>query len=388
MSTIAWFRPGPPDVANPLDDLGAVILALRERHTIEVIDRRRAHDFVWMSPRGAYDVCVYELDNTPGHEFIWPYLAHFPGVVALRSTILHDSRADSLVRHQRGKDYAAEMAFNGAGCRTTTFWRAPRGTWPMLREPLLASRVVVVSDPALVENLEKEYPGARVRYAPVGVLEPDGSGGGHTASNGSDVVSFGVLDTSRAAAVQRAAHRAERMGVRMKLISNANPASVSREADVVIALRWPSSGEPLTHARLGMAAAKPVIVSETFATAAWPALDPQTWQPRDPGSDAAPIVVSVDPRDEEHSLMLAMRRLASDAELRSDLGAAARAWWQQHATVAHAARAWEEILLEASTLAPPERPADWPAHLSADGSEHAREVLRAFGASVDFLSSG
>jgi hypothetical protein len=74
-----------------------------------------------------------------------------------------------------------------------------------------------------------------------------------------------------------------------------------------------------------MAARKPVIVLETTTTAEWPALDPQTWRPRGFSSDP-PIVVSLDPRDEEHSLVLAIQRLSTDAALRWRLGDAAHAW--------------------------------------------------------------
>jgi hypothetical protein len=77
-----------------------------------------------------------------------------------------------------------------------------------------------------------------------------------------------------------------------------------------------------------MAARKPLIVLETTSTADWPALDPQTWQPRGFGTDA-PIVVSLDPRDEEHSLVLAIQRLSKDAALRVRLASAAHEWSQR-----------------------------------------------------------
>jgi hypothetical protein len=79
-----------------------------------------------------------------------------------------------------------------------------------------------------------------------------------------------------------------------------------------------------------MSAHKPLIVLETTSTADWPALDPQTWQPRGFTLDP-PIVVSIDPRDEEHSLMLAIRRLSNDAALRQRLADAAYAWATSHA---------------------------------------------------------
>src|SRR5687767_10907742 len=100
-----------------------------------------------------------------------------------------------------------------------------------------------------------------------------------------------------------------------------------READVIVSLPWPVTGEAYTSALAAMAARKPVIVLETTSTAEWPALDPQTWQPRGFSPDA-PIVVSLDPRDEEHSLVLAIQRLSSDSDLRAQLADAAYAWWE------------------------------------------------------------
>ena len=58
----------------------------------------------------------------------------------------------------------------------------------------------------------------------------------------------------------------------------------------------------------------------------------------------------------------------------------------QHATVDHVVRAWRSILQEAASLAPPPRPDNWPRHLTADGTERARDLLGEFGATVDFLT--
>jgi hypothetical protein len=126
-------------------------------------------------------------------------------------------------------------------------------------------------------------------------------------------------------------------------------------------------------------------VLETEITAGWPALDPQTWQPRG-WSNQTPIVISIDPRDEEHSLSLALRRLATEPALRDALGSAAHEWWRRHATLDHAVQAWRSILAEAVTATPTSRPSNWPTHLTADGTERARELLSEFGATVDFLT--
>jgi hypothetical protein len=138
------------------------------------------------------------------------------------------------------------------------------------------------------------------------------------------------------------------------LLADRTPDQVLREADVIVSVPWPWTGQPATEALAAMAAGMPVVILETAGTADWPALDPQTWQRRGRTRDA-PVAVSVDPLDEEHSLMLAVRRLSTDAALRTDLGAAAKAWWRTHATPGHAAADWERILSEATR--PPIRPA-------------------------------
>jgi hypothetical protein len=187
---------------------------------------------------------------------------------------------------------------------------------------------------------------------------------------------LGLLDPGRLDLVERAARRARDAGMAVGVITD-EPARVLRDADLIVATEWPPARGAPTAALLGMAAVKPVVVLEVEATAGWPALDPQTWQPRG-WSGASPIVVSIDPRDEEHSLLLAVRRLAADAPLRARLAAAGHAWWREHATIDHAVRAWEQLLADAAATAAP------PRH-GQDHSDGLRATLAEFGVQVDFL---
>jgi hypothetical protein len=372
---LAWFRPAHPNGADPLDDSGALVEALRASHQIDVITAALAHDFVWMHYRHPYDLCVFELDNTPAHQFIWPYLFHYGGVTMLRTLMLNESRASALAERLRGDDYRAEFEFSGDA--------------RLLRAPLLASRAVVVAHEVTAAALQEEYPEARVRYAPSAVQGVQGVQGVQKVQRvqraTSGVVTIGVLGaTNQSDVIQRACQRACDAGAPVTLIDEQPPDVVLREADIVIAVRWPMSGEPETAALAAMAAGTPVVVMETEVTADWPAYDPQTWRPRGTAG-GGPIAVSIDPRDEEHSLMVAIRDLARDPTLRQELGAAAQAWWRAHATVEQSAAEWERIIEEARTLEPPRRPAGWPAHLTADGTEKARAILRDTGGTVDFL---
>jgi hypothetical protein len=364
---LAWFRPA-THVPDRLDDTAALVRALASEHDIHVVDEARAHDFIRLDFRTPFDRCVFELANTPEHAYIWPYLLHVPGVLRLRSLTLHESRTDALRRQHRESDRMKELAFSD---------------WDLVGAPILGSRLTVVSDAYSVARLQRSYPEARIRHAPLGL----GSDPLHDATQGIESRREGGLTLiaapGRATVIGRAVARARDAGAHLDLMTDAPPDRVLDEADVIVAMTWPPADE-LTLAIAGMAAGKALVVFETEHTAGWPSLDPQTWQPRGWTSDR-PIVVSVDPRDEEHSLSLALRRLANDSALRHELGTAAHAWWHQHATVDNAVLAWRSILAEAAAIPPPTRPQNWPRHLTADGTERAREIFAEFGATVDFL---
>ncbi|HEY6509410.1 MAG TPA: hypothetical protein VIY56_15425 [Vicinamibacterales bacterium] len=367
------------DGQEDTDHLAHVIAGLRAVHAITVVSERVAHDFVWQHARGIFDLCVYELDNTPRHQYMWPYLINYAGVLALQSATVHDSRRARLVHEGRLADYATEIAFAGGPKHVRPPWHMARGVWPMLRVPVTASRLTAVTDPALVENLRTSFPEACVRLLNVGVQAPRVT----APISAEPAVVVAIVEPSRLEVVARAIARVRADG--LLLDSRASSTAEAAAADVVVAVRWPLHGAPLVSALSGMAAARPVIVAETSTTAAWPALDPQTWRARDVGRGAVPIVVSIDPRDEEHSLVLALRRLVVDATLRTDLGNAAQAWWATHATTDHAVASWQAVLDEGRSLTPRSRPEGWPRHLDADGSELARRLLAEGGVDLDAI---
>ena len=366
------------------DHLAAVIAGSSALHTISAVSERDAHDFVWQHARGAFDLCVYELDNTPRHQYMWPYLLNYPGVLALQSATVHDSRRARLVHEGRLADYASEIAFAGGPKHVRPPWHMARGTWPMLRVPVTASRVTAVADPALAESIGTTFPEARVRLLDVGVPAPRAMAA--PSREPATPIVVAVVEPARLEIVARAVERVRADGLLLECRSAS--ATDAASADVVVAVRWPLHGTPLVSALSAMAAARPVIVAETSTTAAWPALDPQTWRARDAGRGATPIVVSIDPRDEEHSLVLALRRLAVDATLREDLGGAAHAWWASHATLDHAIASWQAVLEEGLSLPPRPRPDGWPPHLDADGSALARRLLAESGVDYEAIVRG
>jgi hypothetical protein len=258
-----------------------------------------------------------------------------------------------------------------------------------LRVAALTSRAVVVADHRFAERLKQRFPSSNVRYAPAfaGIPRSPGAHVSMAPTHGvSDAtrtrpVNFAVYDRRgrRGRLIDRAFDRARTAGATFEVLERDATTGVLERSDVVIAPAWPPFHSALTPLLAAMAAGKAVITIEAETTAEWPAIDPQTWRPRDLAVGNAPVAVTVDPRDEEHSLMLAIRKLSADAALREQLGRAAREWWEAHATPARAASAWAAVLQEATTPSAPPRPDDWPKQFLSDGTELARDIRSEFG---------
>ncbi len=103
------------------------------------------------------------------------------------------------------------------------------------------------------------------------------------------------------------------------------------------------------------------------------------------------IAVAIDILDEDHSLAIAMRRLALDAGLRADLGAAARRHWAAGHTVAHMVDDYEQAIAAAAAtpaVVPAERAGrPLPPHVTVDGTARVRRLAAEVGVAVDFLRS-
>ena len=71
---------------------------------------RSAHDFVWEHHTRPYDLTIYQLGNSSHHDYQWPYLFRYPGMVVLHDAHLHHARAACLLRTFRAADYRIEFA--------------------------------------------------------------------------------------------------------------------------------------------------------------------------------------------------------------------------------------------------------------------------------------
>jgi glycosyltransferase involved in cell wall biosynthesis len=197
-------------------------------------------------------------------------------------------------------------------------------------------------------------------------------------------------------------------------VADEDLASILAAVDVCLCLRWPSARETSAAWLRCLAAGRPTVVTELPHTVDAPALDPRDWSilpaalppddrarpSGDPVSgdepDAAappvaeePVCVAVDILDEDHSLTLALDRLAADQALRVRLGAAARARFERHHTVAHMVDDYRRLIervriLDASRRIARTR-ATWPAHLRTGWTDRVRTLLADFDVRMDFL---
>jgi glycosyltransferase involved in cell wall biosynthesis len=402
-----------------------------------------AHAFLPAHRRTPYDLVVYQLGNARCHDFMWPYLVRWPGLVVLHDGQLHHARARALLAEDREGDYRDELArahpdapaaladFAVAGLTGSPYY-----LWPMRRVPIDASRAVAVHNPRLAAELAGEHPETAVVALPMGtrdvaprrpptlprrVLRWVDEGDGPTFA------AFGlVTQEKRVPEVLRAFAELRTLVPRARLLLVGETASfydVAADlanlgltdevevtgwvdeadldgwlalADICLCLRWPTARETSASWLRALAAGRPTVITDLADLVDVPSIDPRSWTlmlaPRDPADVASPrdwrrgVAVAIDILDEAHSLGLAMRRLAHDHGMRRTLGANARAWWEAHHTLDHLAAGYQQAFA-AALAAPADPPArrHLPAHVLDEGVDHARALVAPFGVEVDLL---
>lgn len=371
---ISWFRPDPPTNDAVRDTIGHLIAGLGGRHDIRIVTPGSAHDEVWRFRRGLVDLAVYELTGTRGDAWLWPYLVRFPGLALVLGRRTGAGHRADLVHRGLREDADAEVAFVRASAEGT------------LAIPLRCSRGVAVMAGAAADpgrDMPDSPPGSHVWTFHPAMAKPvvdrlPGTGALHAGLIAPDAVTRGVAD--------RALARTRATGAAVELVVADDAAGVLARADVVVSIAWPPPGAPAGDVLAAQALGLPAIVMESPDTAHLPALDAQTWQPRDRGPGApSPVAVSLDPRDQEHSLMLALRQLAADGQARTALGEAAADRWARLHEPSVAAEAFAPILEAARRTTPPALPSNWPAHFRADASATARRILAEFDQTVDIF---
>jgi glycosyltransferase involved in cell wall biosynthesis len=390
---------------------------------------RSAHDFVWRQRQAPYDLSVYQLGNSSHHDYLWPYLFRYPGLAVLHDAHLHHARAAALLRQRRADDYRAEFAANQPGVSADAAELAIAGfhshlhyQWPFTRLIVSASRVTAVHSRAVRDELRADLPDATIEYIRLGHGAPLAASvvGDRRAMArdkyriAQDAVVFGcfggltpekripqilsafeaTLHWAPAAILMLVGSPAEhydaaadvaRRRLRDRVVMTGY---VEREqeltdciaaCDVTLNLRWPTAREISGPWLRCLAAGTATIIIDLAHTADVPAVDPRTWT--NTASDrTAPVAVAIDIMDEDHSLRLAMRRLAVDGALRETLGAAGRAYW--HTAHSHAAMLedYRRLIPIAAHTAVPDSPL--PPHTTDDESGVMTSILSEFGVPV------
>jgi glycosyltransferase involved in cell wall biosynthesis len=174
---IAWFSPFPPERSGIAAYSVELLPLLSIGHAIDRVPELGAHDFVWKHRRHPYDLVVYQLGNAPCHDYMWAYLAAFPGLV-----VLHDARARRLLKDRRFDDYRREFAYDHPDARPEAAEYAVEGLggsiyyfWSMLRVVMRTARLVAVHNPRVADDLRTDYPGVAIEAIRMGVpaITPD-----------------------------------------------------------------------------------------------------------------------------------------------------------------------------------------------------------------------
>ncbi len=435
MMRLAWFTPLSPARSGLAAHSAGLLSRLAADFEVDVyVDKadpatlapgmqppvtvRPAHDFPWRRARRPYDLTVYDLANAAGHDHAWGYVVRHPGLVVLHDVVLHHVRAAQLLRRARLEDYRAELRFDrpDRAPDVCEIARAPiphvLAEWPLLGPVVHAARLTVVLDADAAADLRRRYPRARVDAVRFGAADPCADRPAPAAAGAGPVVFVACAPT---AAVRRldlildafaalparppsrlrvlgptaepgvAQARIDTRGLagRVTLEPDAEPDAVLRAADICLCLGWPPAGETTPLWIRCLAAGRPTIVGPRPRPHAAPLLDPRTWRPRHGGREDG-VAVSVDALDEFDTLVLAMRRLATDPARRAALGRRGRRYWERAFGMAAMADDYRRVIRAAAALPAP-CPDDLPSHLRADGLEHARDITGRMGVTVDIL---
>jgi hypothetical protein len=266
--------------------------------------------------------------------------------------------------------------------------------WPMLRGVIANSRLIGVTADAVAEGLHSQWPVTPIATIAPAAAAPAIHGRDARSLLGlpDDAVIFGTLGArdARDAAMRRLspvlqayASTARRIdGTCLVVAGDVDPramavppdltrqvhltgaqtepqiAHVAAAVDVWIDLRWPDHEIISDEWLAAGAAGRPTVTFDLPFTADRPMLDPRSWQSP---AGQSPIGVAIDILDEEHSLRLALYRLAHDAPLRQRLGEGARAYWRDRHTIAHMTAGWIRAIDRASNVRAPSSSAGRPA---------------------------
>jgi len=448
---LAWFTPWPPQPTGVAGRSADVTRELARRdHAIDVfvdaseillpgrwpdgppargeVRVQNAHDFVWRHGRDPYDLLVYQVGNSKLHEFIWPYLFRWPGLVVLHDARLHHARGHALLRHGRQTAYRAEFRWNhpdageGAEIGVRGFSGVYSYQWPMVRAVVESARLVATHARRTQMQLADASPGRAIVYIALGMgrteLPNDVLRAEIRRAWGvePEAVTFGVFGglteekriepilRAFAAARARVPHgylvfggtatadvdldnliESLRLGdrvIRLPPLDDDQFEDSIAAIDVSLNMRWPTALEMSGPWVQAIAAGRPTVMMDLAHLTDIPTLDPRIWRRHGPGAesiegDAEAVAVAVDVLDEEHSLRLAIEMLGQNAALRARLGEAARRYWEREHTLERMTDDYQRAISRAAALSAPD--VQLPEHLRPDPLALTRTLAEPFG---------
>jgi glycosyltransferase involved in cell wall biosynthesis len=411
---VAWFSPLPP-VRSGIAAYSAELLPrLTGAFVVDSYPEPAAHEFVWRNRRDPYDLVVYQLGNAPCHDYMWAYLAAYPGLVVLHDARLHHARARHLLQQRRFDDYRDEFQYDHPDARPEAAEYAIEGLggpiayfWPMTRVVMQTAKMVAVHNQLVATELHEIHPNVPIEHIRMGVPQPSADAAAVAAvrrahSLAEDALVFAMFGKVTAekrvasiltavAALVSAGRNAHllivgdsddygtldadiaRHGLRRRVhvTGHVDEAAIGAHlaaADACLCLRWPTAQETSASWLRCLAAARPTIISDLAHLA-----------------DIPPsVALRVDLIEEDRELEAAMRRLADDRRLRDDLARAGHAYWAEHHTLDAMASDYQRVLRDAAAQPTP-APAGLPAHFVDDYGDRARSIARQFETAVDVV---
>ncbi len=317
-----------------------------------------------------YDANLYQMGNSDCHEFMYPLLLAYPGLVTMHDYNLHGFMYHITIGHKNPQEYVEEMAYCYGEEGVAEARKVVQGErWPDWYGRSLNHRVIKAAWGIIVHNdyslarLTAEHGARMARKILMGVnpVPPDERIiAGLRQKWGLDtklvIAAFGhISHTKRNQTLLEAfAQLAEKIPeavllfvgplegdqvefpelIKQKglakrvLITDYLDLPTFLQAlyltDIAVNLRYPYNGETSSTFLRLLCIGKPVIVSDIGAMGECP--------------DNCCYKISVDPGQEEEELYYALYNLCSFPELRTQISQRAREWADENLTVARAAR--------------------------------------------------